>query len=328
MPDIGKRMTQTKHNSRFSWHAGEVEIQRTVGVAERLARHAPSIVRDHLPEQHRNFYPQLPFIVLGSVDATGDTWATLRAGNPGFVHSPDPSLLRVETPRDPSDPAEEGLNDGNAIALLGIELSTRRRNRANGSIHRSSADQLDLHVEQAFGNCPKYIQIRDFEFVRDPDILPAEPARHLARIDAHARALITGADTFFVASYVDRDGWRQVDVSHRGGKTGFVRLDEAGVLTIPDFTGNRFFNTLGNMLVNPKAGLTFVDFDTGDLLQLSGDAQILLDSPETAAFLGAERFWRFTPRRLAYRANALPLRWTLREWSPNSLATGGWPAGA
>ena len=321
-------MSQPGHNPKFSWHAGEVAIQRTVGVAERMARHASSVVRDYLPEQHRNFYPHLPFVVLGSVEANGDAWATLRAGTPGFVHSPDPSLLRVETPRDPSDPAEDGLDDGNATALLGIELSTRRRNRANGSIRRTSADQFDIQVEQAFGNCPKYIQVRDFEFVRDPGTLPQEPARYLARIDDRARALITGADTFFVASYVDRDEGRQVDVSHRGGKSGFVRLGGDGVLTIPDFTGNRFFNTLGNLLVNPKAGLVFVNFHTGDLLQLSGDAEVLLDSPETAAFLGAERFWRFTPRRLVYRANAVPLRWTLREWSPNSLATGEWGTGA
>jgi predicted pyridoxine 5'-phosphate oxidase superfamily flavin-nucleotide-binding protein len=319
-------MSELERNPKFTWHAGEVAIQRTVGVAERMARHASSIVHDHLPQQHRNFYPQLPFVLLGSVDARGDAWATMRAGDPGFVHSPDPALLRVETPRDPSDPAEEGLDDGDSIALLGIELSTRRRNRANGSIRRSSADQFDIRVEQAFGNCPKYIQVRDFEFVRDPRIPPQQSAQHLARIDERAHALITGTDTFFVTSYVDLDHGRQVDVSHRGGKSGFVRLDDAGVLTIPDFTGNRLFNSLGNMLANPRAGLVFVDFDTGDQLQLTGDAQVILDSPETATFLGAERFWRFTPRRVVYRANALPLRWNLLEWSPNSLATGDWPA--
>ena len=57
-----------------------------------------------------------------------------------------------------------------------------------------------------------------------------------------------------------------------------------------------------------------------------GDSEVLLDSPDIAAFLGAERFWRFAPRRILFRANALPLRWILREWSPNSLATGAWAA--
>jgi len=309
-----------------TWHDGEIALQRTVGVAERMARHAASIVRDHLPEQHRHFYPQLPFIVLGSVDADGDAWATLRGGEPGFAHSPNPSLLRVNVPRDPGDPAEGGLNDGDTVALLGIELDTRRRNRANGPILRSSPDRFDIEVEQAFGNCPKYIQARDFEFVRDPAALSPEPARHLTRLDDNARKLITRADTFFVASYVDLPHGRQVDISHRGGKGGFVRLSDDGVLTIPDFTGNRLFNTLGNLLVNPKSGLLFVDFETGDMLQLSGDSEVLLESPDIAAFLGAERFWRFAPRRILFRASALPLRWTLTEWSPNSLATGAWAA--
>src|SRR5262245_19584111 len=311
-----------------TWHEGEVAIQRSVGVAERMACHASSTVGDHLPEQHRRFYPQLPFVVLGSVDANGDAWATLRAGKPGFVHSPNPSLLRINAQRDPGDPAEAGLNDGNAVALLGIELNTRRRNRANGSIVRSGPDRFDIEVEQAFGNCPKYIQARDFEFVRDPSVLANGPAEHLSRLDGRARKLITGADTFFVASYVDLPHGRQVDVSHRGGRTGFVRLSEDGVLTIPDFSRNRLFNTLGSLLVNAKSGLVFVDFGTCDVLQLSGDAEVLLDSPDIVAFLGAERFWRFVPRQVVYRGNSLPLRWTLREWSPNSLATGAWAAGS
>jgi ferredoxin-NADP reductase len=149
----------------------------------------------------------------------------------------------------------------------------------------------------------------------------------LDALSPRAKAMITGADTFFVASYFDReDGHRQVDVSHRGGKPGFVRLADDGTLTIPDFAGNLFFNTLGNILVNGRAGLVFADFDTGDVLQLAGDAEVLLDSRETAAFQGAERLWRFTPRRIAYRAGALPLRWKARSEgaSPNSLMTGDW----
>ena len=139
--------------------------------------------------------------------------------------------------------------------------------------------------------------------------------------------MIAGADTFFVASYVDDAArGRMVDVSHRGGRPGFVRIGADGVLTIPDFSGNRFFNTLGNLIANPKAGLLFVDFETGDLLQLTGDAEVILDLPEIAAVQGAERLWRFTPRRILYRPDALPLRWRFQQdgWSPQSLRTGTW----
>src|SRR3546814_14766932 len=66
------------------------------------------------------------------------------------------------------------------------------------------------------------------------------------------------------------------DVSHRGGRPGFVRVTEddgRSVLTIPDFSGNQFFNTLGNIAINPRAGLLFVDFATGDLLTLTGRSE-------------------------------------------------------
>ncbi|GJH27834.1 pyridoxamine 5'-phosphate oxidase family protein [Caballeronia novacaledonica] len=310
------------------WHPGEIAIQKAFGVDERMDSVGRRVVRDHMPDQHRQFFAQLPFIVAGAVDEHGDPWATLLAGRPGFMRTPDSKTLSMSRARDPLDPADAGMNDGASIGLLGIEMHTRRRNRMNGVIRRDGANvAFDVAVEQSYGNCPQYIQLRDFEFVRDPAVSSSVQPVMLDALSARAKAMITGADTFFVASYFDRkDGHRQVDVSHRGGKPGFVRLADDGTLTIPDFAGNLFFNTLGNILVNGRAGLVFADFDTGDVLQLAGDAEVLLDSRETAAFQGAERLWRFTPRRIAYRAGALPLRWKARSEgaSPNSLMTGDW----
>ena len=149
----------------------------------------------------------------------------------------------------------------------------------------------------------------------------------LPSLGGRAREIVAQADTLFVASYIDaKDGSRQVDVSHRGGKPGFVRLDEDGTFTIPDFNGNLFFNTLGNFLINPKAGLLFVDSSTGDELQLTGEAKVILDSPEIIAFQGAERIWQFRARQAIYRPDGLPLRWSLDGGgaSPSSLMTGDW----
>ena len=73
---------------------------------------------------------------------------------------------------------------------------------------------------------------------------------------------------------------RTVDVSHRGGKPGFVRVGDDGTLTIPDFVGNFLFNTLGNLLLNPRAGLVIADFGTGDMLFLSGVTEIVWSGPE------------------------------------------------
>ncbi|MBB6249472.1 hypothetical protein FHS74_000005 [Nitrospirillum iridis] len=311
------------------WHDGETALQEKAGVAERMAVVGQRVIRDYMPDQHRAFYAQIPFVVAGSVDRRGDAWATLLAGRPGFISSPTPQSLDIAARPDPTDPAGEGMRQGEAIGLLGIELHTRRRNRVNG-ILRSDGGPFRFEVDQSFGNCPQYIQRRDHRFAREPGEPFVGEVLEGAGLDPAARRMIAAADTFFVASYADRDDRRQVDVSHRGGRAGFVRVAEDGTLTIPDFAGNLFFATLGNILVNGKAGLVFIDFATGDMLQMTGDAQVVLESPEIAAFQGAERLWTFRPRRVVRRPAAFPLRWSFHEdgWSPNSLMTGDWAQAA
>lgn len=309
------------------FHKGEIAMQTSVGVAEKMEQFGGRVIRTFMPDQHRAFYAQLPFAVLGTVDEAGDCWGTLIAGQPGFIQSLDEVTLDVNIGPKPQDPAWAGMKDGAAVGILGIELHTRRRNRVNGSVRMSPTGGFSVTVEHAFGNCPQYIQLRDAEFVREPgaeDELPAADILTLA--DPRARTLIEAADTFFVTSYVEDEAGRHIDASHRGGKPGFVRINADGSLTIPDFAGNLFFNTLGNFLLNPKAGLVFPDFETGDLLQLTGDAEVVLESPDIAAFEGAERLWHFRPRRIVLRPAALPIRFTFQAegWSPNSLMTGNW----
>jgi hypothetical protein len=312
-----------------TWHEGELHLQEHVGAAERMASVGQRVVRDFMPDQHREFYAQLPFIVVGSVDDRDDAWATLLEGRPGFIHSPSATILDIGASPTRQDPAAEGIANGKAIGLLGIEMHTRRRNRMNGIVSNTDG-KVQVEVDQSFGNCPRYIQLRDFHFSDTPAQASAIPAETLTDLDADAHAMIAQADAFFVATFADRETRRQVDVSHRGGKAGFVRIGQDGVLTIPDFDGNLFFSTLGNILLNGKAGLVFIDFATGDVLQMTGDAEVILDSPEISAFQGAERLWTFTPRHILRRRNALALRWVFSAdgWSPSSLMTGDWDQAA
>ncbi|MHA3734173.1 pyridoxamine 5'-phosphate oxidase family protein [Pseudomonas sp. Eth.TT006] len=305
---------------RSPWHAGEQQLQAHVGVAERMEAFGRKVIRSWMPDQHRAFYQQLPFLLYGAVDADGRPWASVLEGAPGFAQSPDPQHLHFTTQVAADDPAQ--LRDGEPIGLLGIELHTRRRNRLNGHVSHLGAQGFAVSVDQAFGNCPQYIQLRQFQRVplTDPQ---TRPAKYLTALDDAATALIAGADTFFVASYVEDDGQRAVDVSHRGGQPGFVRV-EGNRLTIPDFAGNLHFNTLGNLLLNPRAGLLFIDFSTGDVLQLSGRTEIILDGPQIEAFQGAERLWTFEVEKLVRRPAALALRWRFDGMSPTSLLTGTW----
>lgn len=326
---MSDRKAQLENVSALSspWHEGELKLQQHAGVAEQMDTVGRKFVRHFLLDQHREFYPLLPFIVIGAVDGEGMPWATIRSGQPGFLHSPDPLTLDINAVSDASDPAQAGMQDGDPVGLLGIDLITRRRNRMNGLITRWSDEGFSVSVEDSFGNCPRYIQNRHFAFIRNPLQQTNAAVDVSDRLDDAARRIIAAADTFFVASYVDRpDEKRQVDVSHRGGRPGFVRIDDDGGLTIPDFNGNLFFNTLGNFLVNPLAGLMFFDEVAGDVLQIAGTVEVILDSPEIAAFEGAERLWRVKPAKVVRRRDALPLRWTFAEngMSPSSLMTGSW----
>src|ERR1700733_11427346 len=202
-----------------TWHAGEIAMQSNVGVADRMAEVGKRAIRNHLIDQHSQFFPLLPFVVLGAVDPAGNAWATLRSGRPGFMRAASPHRLSIRIPRDPGDPADAGMEDGDGLGLLGIDLFTRRRNRLNGPVSRHDDEGFDLVVEQSYGNCPRYIQMREFSFARDPTKLSLDPSIPQEATGDRVRALIQRADTLFVASYVERENdRRQVDVSHRGGR--------------------------------------------------------------------------------------------------------------
>lgn len=313
-------MQQPPDHRPSPWHAGEKTLQEKVGVAERMEAFGQKVIRDYMPDQHRSFYHQLPFMVAASVDVLGRPWATLLEGPEGFVSSPDPRVLTIDTTLPADDPATPGLVAGQAVGLLGIELHTRRRNRINGQIRQAAEGQLQVRVEQSFGNCPQYIQLRDYTRVAEP----AQARVDATTLDATSVSMIQAADTFFVASYVEQgDGQRAVDVSHRGGRPGFVKV-EGNRLIIPDYAGNLHFNTLGNLLVNPRAGLLFIDFRNGNVLQLCGRAEVLLDSPAIQAFEGAERLWTLEVEQAVWRPAAVSLRWAFKEYAPTSLMTGTW----
>ncbi len=311
-----------------TFHEGERAVQARVGVQERMAQLGPRAIRDFMPDQHREFFEQLPFVIAGTVDSSGQPWASVLAAAPGFMDSPDPRQLVLRAQALPADPLRDTLANGAPIGLLGIEPHTRRRNRLNGVVQGLSDAGFLVQVSQSFGNCPKYIQAREPVYV--DGLLPSPPVVHrAAQLDEAARRLIEAADTLFIATAYagDRDQAGPaggVDVSHRGGKPGFVRVEADGTLTLPDFLGNFFFNTLGNIAVNPRAGLLFIDFANGDLLYLAVTAEIVWQGPELQAFAGAQRLLRFRLLSMRRVEAALPLRWGPAELSPVLEPTGAW----
>jgi uncharacterized protein len=287
-------------------------------VHERMAEVMSQVVRPFMPEQHRELFGKLPTMMVGSLDAQGRPWASVLSGAPGFISSSDERHLHLAARPSADDPWQ--LSVGTPLGLLGLEPHTRRRNRMNGSVLAQDEHGFTVHVDQSFGNCPKYIQARTPRRVART---PAPARREGPHLGDEARALVQRADTVFIASaapqaraHAGADG---VDVSHRGGPPGFVHLhDEGGatVLTLPDFRGNQFFNTLGNITARPRAGLLFIDYDEGHLLQLTGAAEVVWDEAALAGFPGAQRLLRITVEEAVWRAHALPLQWSAPEPAP------------
>lgn len=58
-----------------------------------------------------------------------------------------------------------------------------------------------------------------------------------------------------------------------GGRPGFVRVRRDNhTLVLPDYSGNRFMSTIGNIEANPVAAMTFINWATGDLVYVTGRA--------------------------------------------------------
>lgn len=315
-------------DAKHPFHAGEQAVQTRAGARERMAEIGPRVIREAMPTQHREFFPLLPFVVLGAVDAQGQPWAGWLAGEAaGFVSSPDATRLRIDALPPHGDPLRHLLDVGAPLGLLGIELPTRRRNRANGTIEQRDSGGFTLRVHQSFGNCPKYIQQREQLACGTSTPGTAQALSHLNEpAAASARTLIRQADTFFIATHASGNAPNAgSDVSHRGGRSGFVAVSDDGhALTWPDFTGNMFFNTLGNLSLDPRAGLVFADFANGDVLHVNGRAETTWEGPQLAGFAGAKRLLHLHIDGLLWRPAALRLRWRLIEASPALKGTGVW----
>lgn len=289
---------------RTMFHDGERAVQRRAGV-ERVARNiVPSITSGYAAFLH-----QQPFVVVAGQDAQGRVWASPIVGGAGFARVLDDRRLLLTAALVPGDPLVAAFEPpGGRIGIVAIEFNTRTRIRVNG-VAKHTPDGILIKVEEAFGNCPKFIQRR----VPAARLEPASMSQHRdsEMLDARQSALVRGADTLFVAS---AHAQRGADASHRGGRPGFVEVARnGGSLRFPDYAGNRMFQTLGNLAVDPRAGLLFLDWKTGSALQLTGRARIVWEQDEIRTRPGAERLVDIEIEGVHERENAMPARWNLIE---------------
>lgn len=245
----------------------------------------------------RNFLAAQRVIVAATLGAEQRPWASLLTGPAGFAETVDASLLRLAVSPAPDDPLVRDLQARPEIGLLAIDLLAQRRLRING---RASLEPEGVFVvpDRVYGNCPKYIRQR--RIVGERAAASASAVRS-PQLDAHQQEWVRQAETLFIASWHPQGG---ADASHRGGPAGFVEVLDERRLRFRDFPGNDMFNTLGNLVGHPLAGLLFVDFATGDLLHLTGRARVSWD-PTT---------WvEFELEEAVLRKGAAGLRWEALE---------------
>lgn len=311
-------MAKDLQKPQSPFHSGERQVQKRLGV-QAIEDWASKVVRPYLPDEHRVFHTGLPFLIAAARDAQGRPWATVLSGSDGFVTSPEANSLMIDAQPVLGDALEGALEAGADIGLLGIELATRRRNRVNGRLVRNGSGALALAVEQTFGNCPQYIHERRHWHVEGGTA--GHPKRD-TRLSPHQIDWISTADTFFIASGHRGSGESAtfgMDASHRGGDPGFVHVPGKTRLVFPDYAGNNHFNTIGNLVVDPRVGVLFVNFDTGGLLQLTGRATIDWGSDAVAREPGARRLVTIDIDEVIELPAALPLRWDSQAESVRSL---------
>jgi predicted pyridoxine 5'-phosphate oxidase superfamily flavin-nucleotide-binding protein len=298
------------------YHEGELIAQQRAG-ATTSAQRSARVIGDRIPTRALAFVEQATMAAVGSRDDNGNVWATLLLGEPGFLRADDPRHLVLDTAVRAAfgdDPLWENLASDPQLGLLLIDLDTRLRLRVNGRAQRSRRGEVHIKVEHAYANCPKYIQRRQWHIAGPVTPEPVRRSLGGEPLDARQRAWIERADTLFVASAHPRHG---VDASHRGGRPGFVRMLGATRLRVPDFVGNGMFNTLGNFVSCPRAGLALIDFDHGRMLQLVGTPTILWDADDPGSETGGTaRYWELEID--AWRQSGLAFRLASRfiEYSP------------
>lgn len=284
------------------WHAGEVAIQRRAAKLEQ-GKTSVGMIREAIPGIAVAFLSQQPMIVVAGRDGQEQMWVSVLAGEPGFLQVTDPRRLRVRSMLASSDPLAAAVATGGPFGTITLEPGTGRRMRINGTVVPAIGG-FELQAEQVFSNCPKYIS------ERWPEAAGAAGAPQVVRGTqlTPAQALqVQHADTFFIGT-AHPDG--PADASHKAGNPGFVRVDAPDRLRWPDYIGNAMFMTLGNLSLDPRAGLLFIDWTTGGLLQLSGRARVDWEPGSAALLPGAQRVVEFCVDAVQESRDALALRWT------------------
>jgi uncharacterized protein len=284
------------------FHAGEEEIHALLGVSEE-ARQLEGMIKDRLAPAAMRLLPSFSFVLAASIENSGNVWTSFLTGPKDFISVVSDKIIALSTISD--ERFLDNIKANREIGLLFINFEARIRLRVNGTLSIEDGRML-LTIKQSYFNCPKYIQARKFE--RLPQVHQRKEANRTRLEDSYIK-IIQNADTFFISTYVAEQG---ADCSHRGGSPGFVEVLDDRTLRWLDYPGNNLYNTIGNLHVNPKCGLLFIDFPNNRIIQLTGTAQFIANDDDS-------RFVVFSSELVDDTFDATPFKWTFLGYSQFNL---------
>jgi NAD(P)H-flavin reductase/predicted pyridoxine 5'-phosphate oxidase superfamily flavin-nucleotide-binding protein len=284
-----------------------------------------------------------PLLALGTLDSQSRPWTTLWGGSPGFSQPLGGGLIGTRTLVDPAqDPVVKALigdtidgemsepkDGGKLLAGLAINLMTRKRVKIAGKMIAGTVQEVDAEfkgngdkkfttkqkqiqlvtkIEQSLGNCPKYLN----QYELHPAKIESDLVSENSILTEEGEALIGRSDMFFLTTNTEQD----MDVNHRGGPPGFVRVMSATEFIYPEYSGNRLYQSLGNLQLNPKIGVTFPDYNTGDVLYTTGTAAILVGADAASLLPGSNLAVKITITETRLVRRGLPFRGVRHTLSP------------
>ncbi|PGH13323.1 hypothetical protein AJ79_03740 [Helicocarpus griseus UAMH5409] len=323
------------------WHHGEQKMHELMRVPE---EENPSV--PYLSPGAAYTVQRSPLIALGTIDNQGQPWTTVWGGEAGFAAPVSQSIIGIRNFVDKSyDPVVETLfagkdngqvikeeGEGRLMSGLSVDLESRKRVKLMGRMVAGSLAglkaldsdkkgkepkhvgqaQLAVKIDQSLGNCPKYINRKHITpVVPDPKLMSHSPQLPSGAVD-----LLGQTDTLFISSYHEDS----MDTNIRGGPRGFVRIvsndDSGAVLAYPEYSGNRLYQTLGNLQATPLAGYAFPDFETGNVLYLTGRAEVLIGKDAASLLPRSNLAIKLTVTRAKYVENGLSFKGEPGDPSP------------
>ena len=300
----------------LKYHEGEIAVQKRANAFDPAELDGNGLGTS-FDSRATAFLAEQTWATIAALDGRGRIWSSVLHGTAGFLQvddNDDKNTLTIQASLPAGDPLAESFRSENDMGMLVLDPRSRRRLRINGRAQAIENGTFVVTTREVYNNCPKYIQRREVM-----DVVPAEigDAKVTSGLDAEQRYCIARADTFFIGSWHAQAG---VDCSHRGGNSGFVLARGAQTVVFPDYSGNNMFQTLGNLSLDSRAGLLFLDFETGDVLQLTGNATVFWDAASLKDWPGAQRLVEFEITEVIARRKAVPLRWHFIDHSPANPA--------